>query len=95
MTIFKNQIININHQKTNIRLAYGEWDAINTICEIEKIKKNILFELINANKSANLNLTSSIRLFCITYLINECSKTKNYKKTHKKNTPIEEAISYI
>ncbi len=95
MTIFKNQIININNHKTSIRLAHGEWDAINIICEIEKIKKNILFELINTNKSTNLNLTSSIRLFCITYLINECLKTKNYKKTHKKNASIEEAISLI
>jgi len=95
MTILNSKIININNHKTSLRLALGEWEAIDIICNIENIKRNSLFELININRNTNLNLTSSIRLFCISYLLNESLKPQNYKKISKNNSSLEKAIANI
>ena len=95
MTILNSKIININNHKTSIRLANGEWSAINTICYIENIKKNYLFELINNNKNSNIGLTSAVRIFCIAYLTNECLTSQAYSKKASNKQTLEYAISNI
>lgn len=46
-----------------MRLANAEWEAIDSICKRENIKRNNLLEMINARKDAKMGLTCSVRLF--------------------------------
>ena len=96
MTDFINKIICIDHKKTSMRLAIPEWNAIDTICQKENIKRNTLFELINTNKDKNLGLTCSVRLFTTIYLF-QCVKEKQQTQYAKEKhvSPIFNAIKGI
>lgn len=50
MASLSNRVISIYNRKTSMRLAPAEWEAIDTICRRENIKRKKLFELIDANK---------------------------------------------
>lgn len=64
MASLSNRVISIYNRKTSMRLAPAEWEAIDTICRRENIKRKKLFELIDANKDEKMGLTSSVRLTC-------------------------------
>lgn len=51
-----------------MRLANAEWEAIDSICKRENIKRNNLLEMINARKDAKMGLTCSVRLFSLILL---------------------------
>lgn len=70
MTKLANRVISIFNRKTSMRLAMPEWTAVDDICKREHIKRKKLFELIEENKDPKLGLTSSVRLFVITYCHN-------------------------
>lgn len=70
MTIYLNRVISLHNKKTSMRLAKQEWIILENICHKEKIKRKVLLELINSHKSAELGLTSSVRLFSLLYLNN-------------------------
>ena len=67
MASLSNRVISIYNRKTSMRLAPAEWEAIDTICRRENIKRKKLFELIDANKDEKMGLTSSVRLFSLIY----------------------------
>ena len=94
MASLSNRVVSIYDKKTSMRLAAAEWEAIDTICKRENIKRKNLFELIALNKDKKLGLTSSIRLFSIIYYKNSIDN-----KFHALDTefysPIFEAIKGI
>ena len=57
----------VNNRRTSMRLCLKEWEALYEVCKIEKISKNRLIEMIEANKSERLGLTYSTRLFLVSY----------------------------
>ena len=77
-----NKIIMINNRRTSMRLCVKEWDALYEICKIEKISKNHLIELIEANKSQILGLTYSTRLFLMSYFREAASEDGHKKAGH-------------
>ena len=95
MSKLKSKIIDIHTRRTSVRLTPPEWKAIDTICEKEKITRKKLFELIDTNKDSQLGLTSSIRLFTITYYKNFYTNTINPQASKHTYSPIFEAIQEI
>lgn len=93
MASLSNRVISIYNRKTSMRLAQAEWDAINTICKRENIKRKKLFELIDTNRDKRLGLTSSVRLFSIIYYQNSALNKKQNSNTFY--SPIFEAIRGI
>ena len=79
MTKLMNKIILINNRRTSMRLCQKEWDALYEVCKIERISKNHLIEMIEANKSEVLGLTYSTRLFLVTYF-REAASEDGHKK---------------
>lgn len=67
MTELSSKVIFIDNRKTSMRLANAEWEAIDSICKRENIKRNNLLEMINARKDAKMGLTCSVRLFSLIY----------------------------
>lgn len=65
-----------------MRLCLKEWDALYEVCKIEKISKNHLIEMIEANKSELLGLTYSTRLFLVTYFREAASEEGHKKAGH-------------
>lgn len=57
MTELSSKVIFIDKRKTSMRLANAEWEAIDSICKRENIKRNNLLEMINARKDAKMGLT--------------------------------------
>ncbi len=90
-----SKVVDIHKRRTSIRLTPPEWKAIDTICEREKINRKKLFELIDANKDIKLGLTSSIRLFTITYYKNSYINSTFPTTTKQTYSPIFEAIQEI
>ena len=68
MVAFINRVISIDGRKTTMRLTDLEWTILDNICYAEKIRRKNLLELISGSKSAELGLTSSVRLFSLLYL---------------------------
>ena len=60
-----NKVVMINDRRTSIRLCHKEWEALEEVCDIEKITKNDLLSLIESGKHNSLGLTYSARLFII------------------------------
>lgn len=89
-----SHIIYINNKKTSIRLTQTEWNAVNTICEKENLKRTNLFNLINQNKNKELSLTASIRLFSIIYF-QKMLLSKFYINKTQHSQPIFDAIKGI
>ncbi len=92
MTQLSNKVIFINKHKTSMRLANAEWEAIDSICKRENIKRNNLLEMINARKDSKMGLTCSVRLFSLIYyyhLSTENTKDNNF------TSPIFNAIKGI
>lgn len=56
MTELSSKVIFIDKRKTSMRLANAEWEAIDSICKRENIKRNNLLEMINARKDAKMGL---------------------------------------
>lgn len=69
MTELSSKVIFIDKRKTSMRLANAEWEAIDSICKRENIKRNNLLEMINARKDAKMGLTCSVRLFFTNILL--------------------------
>ena len=47
MTELSSKVIFIDKRKTSMRLANAEWEAIDSICKRENIKRNNLLAIIN------------------------------------------------
>lgn len=95
MTSLSNRVVSIYDRKTSMRLAPAEWQALETICKREKIKRKKLLELIDTNRDLRLGLTSSVRLFSIIYY---CNSVANKKKDNNQDAfynPIFDAINGI
>lgn len=95
MASLSNRVISIYNRKTSMRLAPAEWEAIETICKRENIKRKKLFELIDANKDKRLGLTSSVRLFSIIYYRNSILSRQQTLNGENRCNPIFEAIKGI
>lgn len=61
------KIINLKTKSTSIRLCDQEWQALDEICEEEKIKRRELIEKIKKHKNEKLGLTAAIRLLTLLY----------------------------
>lgn len=95
MSSLSNRVISIYNRKTSIRLAPAEWDALETICKLENIKRKKLFEIIDINKNKEIGFTTAVRLFAIIYFRNSSiSKQLNLQKTAD-YSPIFEAVRGI
>lgn len=93
MASLSNRVISIYNRKTSMRLAPAEWEAIDTICRRENIKRKKLFELIDANKDEKMGLTSSVRLFSLIYY--RKSFLSQMTSDSSRSSPIFEAIKGI
>ena len=93
MASLSNRVISIYNRKTSMRLAPAEWEAIDTICRRENIKRKKLFELIDANKDEKMGLTSSVRLFSLIYY--RKSFLRQMTSYASRSSPIFEAIKGI
>ena len=93
MASLSNRVISIYNRKTSMRLAPAEWEAIDTICRRENIKRKKLFELIDANKDEKMWLTSSVRLFALIYY--RKSFLSQMTSDASRSSPIFEAIKGI
>lgn len=82
MTKLINKIILINNRRTSMRLCLKEWDALYEVCKIEKISKNHLIELIEADKASALGLTYSTRLFLVSYFREAATEDGHKKAGH-------------
>lgn len=87
-------IINIENNKTSIRLTNVEWNAINLICQTENLKRKNLFNIINKNKNKELSLAGSVRLFSIIYFQKKLTNKLNSNKLEN-SPPIFDAIKGI
>lgn len=92
MTKLANRVISIFDRKTSMRLANLEWKAVETICELENIKRKKLFELIETNKDPKLGLTCSVRLFAITHLLNLLSNNLPEVKIKNNNQGVMDTL---
>ena len=98
MADLTSKVIRFNNKKTSIRLATAEWEALDIICKRENILRNHLLELLNTNKSKDIGLTSSVRLFSIIYfhqLMIEKEKSSYLPGKLRPSAPIFEAIKGI
>ena len=59
-----------------MRLCIKEWSALDEVCLIEKINRNILIGLIENNKNSSLGLTYATRLFLLLYYKSKAFKQK-------------------
>ena len=81
MTMLKNRVISIYNRKTSMRLALEEWNAFDDICRREGLKRKKLLEIIEANKSQEIGLTCSVRLFTLAYM-HDFAKNAGLKLSH-------------
>ncbi len=95
MASLANRVISIHDRKTSMRLAPAEWEAIDTICKRENIKRKKLFEIIDLNRDKNLGLTSSVRLFSIIYYQNSTLRKQLPYIRNEEYCPIFEAVRGI
>ncbi len=95
MASLSNRVISIYNRKTSMRLAPAEWEAIDTICRRENIKRKKLFELIDANKDEKMGLTSSVRLFSLIYYRKSFLSQIQSASDASRSSPIFEAIKGI
>ena len=84
MTLLKNRVISIYDRKTSMRLALEEWNAFDDICHREGLKRKKLLEFIDANKSHEIGLTCSVRLFTLAYM-HDFAKNAGLKLSHSKS----------
>lgn len=83
MVILMNKVITLHKKKTSMRLTNLEWNIFNALCEHEKIKRRFLLEYICSNHSAELNLTSAVRLFMLLYLSEKFPNIESAEKKHR------------
>lgn len=97
MPKFFNKVIFISQKKTSMRLTDIEWEAFETICKRENIKRNDLIEKIHDSKNNQLGLTCSVRLFTIIYFHHLLLDKQKKHATASKQfcTPIYAAIDGI
>ena len=77
-----NKVVMINDRRTSIRLCHKEWEALEEVCDIEKITKNDLLSLIESGKHNSLGLTYSARLFIIEYFREAATPEGQYVAKH-------------
>lgn len=82
MTKLINKVVMINDRRTSIRLCHKEWEALEEVCDIEKITKNDLLSLIESGKHNSLGLTYSARLFIIEYFREAATPEGHYVAKH-------------
>ena len=82
MTKLINKVVIVNNRRTSIRLCLKEWDALEEICNIERITRNDLLSLIEAIKDNKLGLTYSARLFVIEYFRQAATPEGHYIAKH-------------
>jgi len=85
MTTLKNRVISIYNRKTSMRLALEEWTAFDDICRREGLKRKQLLELIEKNKSKELGLTGSVRVFTLAYM-HQFAKLSGFNTQTNKET---------
>lgn len=90
-----SKVITFSNKKTSMRLASSEWEAVDTICKCENIKRNKLLELINAKKDSKLALTSAVRLFSIIYYHQLFANHQQDSSERANQSPIFDAIKGI
>jgi predicted DNA-binding ribbon-helix-helix protein len=91
-----NKVIVISNKKTTMRLAKAEWDALDSICQQENIKRNFLIDMINQSKNKNMGLTCCVRLFSVIYFYHSLIKKQYiYNNNENQITPIFDAINSI
>lgn len=97
MTELSSKVIFIDKRKTSMRLANAEWEAIDSICKRENIKRNNLLEMINARKDAKMGLTCSVRLFSLIHYYRLLTKEPMPRagSSADASSPIFEAIKGI
>ena len=97
MSELSSKVIFIDKRKTSMRLANAEWEAIDSICKRENIKRNNLLEMINARKDAKMGLTCSVRLFSLIYYYRLLTKEPMPRagSSADASSPIFEAIKGI
>ena len=97
MASLANRVISIHDRKTSMRLAPAEWEAIDTICKREHIKRNDLLDLISRRKDQKLGLTCSVRLFALIYFYHLLiDKKYSYSsKSPQIDSPVFDAITGI
>ncbi len=97
MAELSSKVIFIDKRKTSMRLANAEWEAIDSICKRENIKRNNLLEMINARKDAKMGLTCSVRLFSLIYYYRLLTKEPISRtgSSADASSPIFEAIKGI
>ena len=90
MTILTNRVISIYDRRTTMRLARTEWEVLQNICYLEKMKRKTLLELIDQNRDKKIGLTPAVRLFELIYLHTLTEKTallqrlpNDHKNLHK------------
>lgn len=93
MASLSNRVISIYKRKTSMRLAPAEWNAIETICQIEKISRKKLFEIIEINRSKDVGFTTSVRLFSIIYYRN--ALIGDFNNQNAEHSPMFEAVRGI
>lgn len=95
MASLSNRVIAIYDRKTSMRLAPAEWEAIDTICKREKLKRKKLFEIIDLNRNKNMGLTPSVRLFSIIYYQNSILRKQQPHNEDSLYCPVFEAVQGI
>jgi predicted DNA-binding ribbon-helix-helix protein len=68
MDSMPNRIITIEDKKTSVSLVPTEWNILDAICEVENVKRKELIDAIFAKKVDQDSLTSSVRIFLLSYL---------------------------
>lgn len=87
--------ISIFRKHTSMRLTATEWEAINTLCQRERIPRKTLFELIDMNRDERMSLAGAIRLFTIIYYKNLYLGISSTTNSNDFSNPIFEAIKAI
>lgn len=95
MASLSNRVISIHSRKTSMRLAPAEWEALETICQIEKITRKKLFEIIEKHRNKDIGFTTSVRLFSIIYYRNALIGDINNPPQETENRPMLKAVNEI
>lgn len=68
LNVLNRYNVTINGKRTSVTLEPRTWEILNEICEKEKITVHDLCALLKKRQSKDSTLSSSIRVFLISYL---------------------------
>lgn len=97
MAELSNRVISIYNRRTSIRFTPAEWEALDDICQNEKVPRKTLIELIDLNRDEKIGLAAAIRLFIIVYYKNAVFHILEPQSADKAppSSPVFEAIKKI